>query len=156
MRCDELREKLIAYVDRELPDNETAACDAHLAECEACAARVAERRNERDRWRNALRDDAPAELRQEILAGRAPRATIRFERKHVGRKTLWPAWAAAAVLAVIVLGQVVARRDARDDADRAPDAFTRPGAVAHVVDGEVIGAFTALEQETLVLDGGFL
>ena len=154
MRCEDLRDKLIAYVDGELPETETEVCDGHLAECDSCANLVAERRNERDRWRTALREDAPADLRQEILAGQAPHKTIRFERKHHGRKSMWPAWAAAAVLAVIVIGQVVMRLD---EPDRDPgDAFASPGAVAFMVDGEVIGAFTELEEEGLVLDGGFL
>lgn len=156
MRCDDLRDELIAYVDGELPEDTTAACEAHLAQCEACADRVAARLAERDRWRTALRDDAPADLRREILAGRPPRRTIRFERKHTGRKSMWPVWAAAAVLAVIVLGQVVGRLDVDDDAERGPEIFSRPGAVAYVVDGEVIGAFTELEEGGLVLDGGFL
>ncbi len=153
MRCEDLRDKLIAYVDGELPESETEACDGHIAECDPCADLVAKRRNERDRWRTALRDDAPADLRQEILAGRAPRKTLRFDRKHTGRKSMWPAWAAAAVLAVIVIGQVVTRLDVQREGD---DVFNSPGAVAYIVDGEIIGAFTELEEDCLVLDGGFL
>jgi len=153
MRCEDLRDKLIAYVDGELSETQTEACDGHLAACDACADLVAERRNERDRWRTALRDDAPADLRQEILAGRAPRKTLRFERKHTGRKSMWPVWAAAAVLAVIVIGQVVTRLDGQRESD---DVFNSPGAVAYVVDGEIIGAFTELEKDGLVLEGGFL
>ena len=153
MRCEDLRDKLIAYVDGELPDTETEACEGHIAECETCADLVAKRRNEQDRWRTALREDAPADLRQEILAGQTPRRTIRFERKHRGRKSMWPVWAAAAVLAVIVIGQVVTRLDIQRESD---DVFISPGAVAYIVDGEIIGAFTELEKDGLVLDGGFL
>jgi anti-sigma factor RsiW len=156
MRCEDLRDKLIAYVDGELPESETAACDGHLAECEACADLVAERRTERDRWRTALRDDTPADLRQEILAGRPAHKTLRFDRKHTGRKSMWPAWAAAAVLAVIVLGQIITRLDVRDEPVVDIEAFTRPGGVALIIDGETIGAFEDLEEGSLEISGGFL
>ena len=156
MRCEDLRDKLTAYLDGELPETETEACDTHLAACETCANLVARRRNERDRWRTALREDAPAGLRQEILDVRSPRKTIRFERKHSGRRSMWTAWAAAAVLAVIVFGQVISRMDGSRRPDADMDVFTRPGAVALVVDGEALGAFTELEEDGLILAGGFL
>ncbi len=154
MRCEELRDKLTVYLDGELSADETEACETHLAACEDCAGLAAARRHERDRWRAALREDAPADLRREILAGRSPRKTLHFTRRHAGHKSMWTAWAAAAVLAVIVLGQVVSRLDGprRPDAD----AFARPGAVALVVDGEPLGAFEELEEGGLVLEGGFL
>ena len=156
MRCEELRETLTAYLDGELSEPETGACDGHLAACADCADLVARRRNDRDRWHAALHDRAPADLRRDILAGRTPRKTIRFEHRGFGRKSLWTAWAAAAVVAVVVLGQMIARRDGlrRPDADL--DAFTRPGAVALVVDGGTVGAFSELEEDGLVLEGGFL
>lgn len=156
MRCEDLHDQLIAYLDGELPEDTAAACEAHLAVCETCAAEIAARQQERDRWRDALRESAPADLRHEILAGRAPRRTISFERRHAGRKSMWTAWAAAAVLALIVLGQVVTRLGTGDEPNAAIEAFARPGAVALVVDGEIIGAFAELETESLVLDGGFL
>ena len=37
MRCEDLRDKLIAYVDGELPETETEACDGHIAACDSCA-----------------------------------------------------------------------------------------------------------------------
>ncbi|MBU0742883.1 zf-HC2 domain-containing protein [bacterium] len=156
MRCEDLRDKLTAYLDGELPETESEGCDTHLAACESCADLVAVRRNERDRWRAALRETAPDDLRQEILDGSSPRRTVRFERKHSGRRSLWTAWAAAAVLAVIVLGQVIARLDGSRRPAGGADAFSRPGAVALVVDGEILGAFTELEEDGLVLEGGFL
>jgi hypothetical protein len=103
-----------------------------------------------------MRESAPADLRQEILAGRTPRKTLRFARKHTGRKSMWPVWAAAAVLAVIVLGQVVKRVDDSRRPDIDIDAFTRPGSVALVIDGDTIGAFEELEEGGLELAGGFL
>jgi len=156
MRCEDLRDKLTAYLDGELPGDETASCDAHLAACEACGDLVAESRERRDRWRATLDGNAPEDLRRDILAGRPPLRTIRFDRKHRGRKSMWTVWAAAAVLAVIVLGRVVSRTgDPRRDPGGG-DAFARPGAVALVVDGETLGAFTELEEDGLVLEGGFL
>jgi anti-sigma factor RsiW len=40
MRCDECRETIGAYVDRELMPEETDAVDEHLATCAACRAEV--------------------------------------------------------------------------------------------------------------------
>ncbi len=156
MRCEDLRDKLSAYLDGELPGNETGACDGHLAKCETCADLVARHRDERERWRTALHEPAPADLRRDVLAGRPARETIRFPRRHFGRKSMWTAWAAAAVLAIIVLGQVISRLDGPRRPVAGPDAFTRPGAVALVVDGETVGAFSELEEDGMVLEGGFL
>jgi len=156
MRCEDLRDKLSAYLDGELSRADTGVCDEHLAACGACADLVAERRDERKHWRAALHEEAPADLRRDILAGHAPRGPVRFPRRHFGRKSMWTAWAAAAVLAIIVLGQVISRMDGLRRLDADPDAFTRPGAVALVVEGETLGAFTELEEDGLVLEGGFL
>ncbi|MBC8423715.1 zf-HC2 domain-containing protein [bacterium] len=156
MRCEDLRDKLSAYLDGELSGDEAGACEGHLAACGTCATLVAERRYERERWRAALHEVAPAALRRDILAGRAPRKSLRIPHRQYGRKSMWTAWAAAAVLAVIVLGQVISRMDGSRRPDAGPDAFTRPGAVALVVEGEALGAFTELEEDGLVLEGGFL
>jgi anti-sigma factor RsiW len=156
MRCEDLRDELSAYLDGELPADEAGACDEHLAACGTCADLVARRRDERERWRAALSQAAPDELRRDILAGRTPRKTIRLPREYLGRKSMWTAWAAAAVIAVIVIGQVISRLDGGRRPDPGPGAFSRPGAVALVVEGETLGAFTELEEDGLVFAGGFL
>ncbi len=80
MSCQEFEARLGPYIDGELPANETAAADAHAAECRRCAE-LAQRQRELQRLlRRQPREAAPPELRARIVArlGReARRAALR-------------------------------------------------------------------------------
>lgn len=144
MRCDEARLLITARVDGELDEERIAAMDMHLQACVDCAAALALRERERNIWREALEAEAPYALRRELLAG-AP--VVRFPRKLRPRRARWQLWAAAAVLAVVVGGQLVARFDPFGQ----PDGFTRPGAVHRVRNGVVEPAGVHLETTGLDL-----
>ena len=144
MRCDEARPLITARVDGELDGKRTAALDAHLQSCADCAAELALRETERGAWRAALAATAPDAMRRELLAG-AP--VVRFARKLRPRRARWQLWAAAAVLAVVVGGQLVARFDPFGRTD----GFDHPGAVHRVRDGVVEPAGVHLETTGLDL-----
>jgi len=41
MRCDEVQNRIVEYIENELDANERDAFDRHMAECEACASELA-------------------------------------------------------------------------------------------------------------------
>lgn len=100
MRCTEFEARLHPYVDGELPVPETAAADAHMAECPSCALLARRERSFRALLRRQPRERAPEEFRQALVAG---------IRRQARRTTAWrwlltPALAAAAaVVAFAVL-----------------------------------------------------
>ncbi len=56
--CDDIRGRLTLYLDNELQGDERAAVEAHLAECESCAA-IFERELG---FLNAIRESAPLQV----------------------------------------------------------------------------------------------
>jgi mycothiol system anti-sigma-R factor len=100
MTCSEFEARFHPYVDGELSVVETAAADAHAAECPRCAARVRGERGFRRLLRRQPREAAPPELRARIVDH-----VRRAERRAVLRPWLVaPALAAiAAILAVVLL-----------------------------------------------------
>ncbi len=138
MRCEDARELLTAHADDELDADRIASLAAHLDGCADCRAEAARRRREKSTWREALAGElAPDELRRRILAAPAPPAPIVLLRPL--------AWAAAAVLAVLLIAPSLMRRLGDGD------ATLRPGAVTLVRDGGDVGPETALVTETLNL-----
>jgi len=105
-KCDETRGRLTLYLDDELQGAERATVEAHLSECEACAAIFSRELN----FLNTLRESgrsygAPPELRakvQQILEPARP------------RRLKWMV-AAAAVLLVLMLPVIVWRVVKRPD-----------------------------------------
>ncbi len=98
MKCHEVEARLHPYVDGELPVAETAAADAHCAECGRCAALARRERELRQLLRRQPQEVASPELHARIVAqlrGAERRAALR-------RWVLAPA-AAAAAAALIVL-----------------------------------------------------
>lgn len=99
MTCGEFDARLHPYVDGELPVGETAAADAHAAECPRCADLARRERESRRLLRRQPRETAPAELRARIVAD-VRRAARR------GRLVPWlvaPALATVAAALVVVL-----------------------------------------------------
>jgi anti-sigma factor RsiW len=77
MTCDELRGKLAAYADSELPAAESAELESHLRGCNACAAEAAARFKMKQMIRAAGLFHTPTpefrnQLQRSIAAGRRP------------------------------------------------------------------------------------
>ena len=98
MSCQEFEARLGAYVDGELPVGETAAADAHAAECRHCAELAAREREFRRLLRRQPRETASPELRERIVARL---------RREARRSALRP-WILAPALAAVAAALVVA------------------------------------------------
>ncbi|MEZ4387052.1 MAG: zf-HC2 domain-containing protein [Candidatus Krumholzibacteriia bacterium] len=134
MLCRDLAADLERWLDGELTADRADAYRRHVATCADCRARVDRRRQERQRWRAALSEPAPADLRQAVLAARP--AARRLPR--------WPLLAAAAaLLALLVTPRLLV------EPSRAEAPFSRPCDLQHLDAG-------AGDQTTLVLPGGLL
>jgi len=99
-KCDDIRGRLTLYLDDELQGTERATVEAHLSECEACAAIFARELN----FLNTVRESgqlytAPPELRAKVQQILRPHRRSRFN---------WMV-AAAAVLLVLLLPVAVWR-----------------------------------------------
>jgi len=103
MNCGDVRAKLHAYVDGELPVNEITDVDSHCVECRECAALARAEREFRQLLRRQPREAAPAELRARIVS-RVRRESV----VALGRPWLL-APIAAAVAAVVVMVLLPAR-----------------------------------------------
>jgi Putative zinc-finger len=90
-------ERLSAWLDGELPARERAEVEAHLAECESCAAFVAQLKAV-DEAARSLPTEAPDGYFDRLPA--RVRARIQERRKVGGSLPAW-AWAAALLLAVV-------------------------------------------------------
>src|SRR5262245_51108705 len=100
MNCSDIRARLHAYVDGELPASDIAEVDGHCMGCRECAALVSAEREFRELLRRQPRDAAPSELRARIL-------------RHVQREAIFATgrrWlplpavvAAAAIVAAVLL-----------------------------------------------------
>ena len=100
------RERLSAYLDRELPPGEQAAVETHLAACPECAAFLAEL---------AAVDEAAASLPAEAPEGYfeafPARVRSRLEtRKALARRVPTWTWAAAAALLLAVVTPLTVRQ----------------------------------------------
>lgn len=98
MNCTEFSVHLHPYVDGELGTGDTAAADAHVAECPACRARVTREREFRQLLRRQPRESAPPEFRARILA-----ELRRSARRAVLRPWLIAPAASVAAAALLVL-----------------------------------------------------
>ncbi len=99
MICQEFEARLHPYVDGELTVGETAAADAHGAECWRCADLARQERQFRQLLRRQPREPASAELRARIVS-----RIHREQRRVILRPWLVaPALAVAATIVVAVL-----------------------------------------------------
>ncbi|HKB26103.1 MAG TPA: zf-HC2 domain-containing protein [Methylomirabilota bacterium] len=108
MTCGEFHARLDAYVDGELPVAETAAADAHGADCPRCAALARRERELRRLLRHQPRETAPPELRARVVRD-LRRAALRA---RVRPWLVAPALTAAAAALVGVLLLPTLRRPA--------------------------------------------
>jgi len=118
------RERLSAYLDRELPPSEQAAVEAHLAACPECAAFLAGL---------AAVDEAAASLPAEAPEGYFETFPARVRPRLEARKSAFPArrvpawtWAAAAALLLAVVTPLTLRQ-LRPSSGAAPS--TAPAAI---------------------------
>jgi anti-sigma factor RsiW len=112
MNCADWRDRLDAYVDGELPPQESSAMDEHLRTCRDCAAEAVVRMQIKRATRAAaLRFTPSAELQQRIEKSITP--------KRKPMAFLWSpsfAFAVALVLLIAVSAVVRVRHSAREQA----------------------------------------
>jgi anti-sigma factor RsiW len=118
MSCEVLDQDLEAFVDRELDDEGVRRVREHVAECEGCRVRVAERQ-----MLGRLIRSVPYHAAPERLRGRVASQTSR----SVMTRRLFT-WAAAAAVIIAIAGGTALLRSPR------PDGGT---IVAEVVNGHV-------------------
>ena len=70
--CAHCEEMMQPYLDHVLTDEEMAAAEAHLDECEQCRRRYKFEESLRIYVRKAVTEEMPAELRQKLAALRIP------------------------------------------------------------------------------------
>ena len=135
--CEDIRGRLTLYLDNELQGTERATVEAHLAECESCAAVLARELN----FLNAVRECGPLhmaspELSEKVAAilneGRVSPAPL-VAGKTRSRRSLWIA-AVAAGLLVLLLPALVWRlvRRAETPANGKPSKFALVAAETHL------------------------
>lgn len=139
-KCDDIRGRLTLYLDSELQGEEHAAVEAHLRECEACAAVLARELN----FLKAVRESGPLhvvspELRsrvEEILSEGHGAGRVAPVEPSQTRRGLRPSWlvAAAAVLLVLLLPVIVWRIFKQTDTAgaRRPSSFALMAADTHL------------------------
>jgi mycothiol system anti-sigma-R factor len=134
MNCSEIRARLHAYVDGELPVSAIADIDGHCVDCRQCAALVSAEHDFRQLLRRQPRDTAPAELRARIVRGIRREATVARGRR-------WMPVAAVAVAAAIVAAVLLPTR-------------TAPPLVADLVDKHIAYAQVDRPAEFASTDAG--
>lgn len=105
-KCEDIRGRLTLYLDDELQGEERAMVEAHLSECESCAAIFARELN----FLNAVRESAPLhvappELRakvQKILSGDSSEENRPRHPSHSASRVNWLVAAAAALLLLLL------------------------------------------------------
>jgi len=133
--CDDIRGRLTLYLDDELRGEERAAVEAHLSECETCAAIFARELN----FLNAVRESAPLHVAPPELRARIQKllrvsgVAAAESRPRRASRLNWLVAAAAALL-VLALPFVVWRmvRQAHTPVVRQPSSFALMAAGNHL------------------------
>jgi anti-sigma factor RsiW len=137
-KCEEIRGRLTLYLDNELQGAERATVEAHLAECESCAAILARKLN----FLNAVRECGPLHtaspaLREKVAAilnaGQAAPAPLRAKTTWRASRVSWAVTIAAGLL-VLLLPVLMWRfvRQRETPAVRQPSQFALIAADTHL------------------------
>jgi len=135
--CDDIRGRLTLYLDDELRGDERAAIEAHLSECESCAAIFARELN----FLTAVRESAPLhvappELRiriQKIVREQVSGVAAKERPPRRASRLSWLVAAAAALLLLllpVVVWRVVKQTDTPEI--RQPSSFALMAADTHL------------------------
>ena len=126
--CEDIRARLILYLDNELQGEDRNVVDSHLHSCEACSAALEDERT----FLNAVRESnldsrAPEELREKVEAlfvtGKIHRRRINIKRVGI---------ALAATLLVLLLPLIVWRYRNSSPTPKQPSAFALMAAETHL------------------------
>ena len=144
MTCDEIQERLEAFVDGELEAGTAAAIEAHLAGCEACAAEHSLTEAVRRELRALPELDAPPAVLGRVLseAGRDRFRPAETRPTRSGRPA-WAAWAAAAFTAVVLGAAMLlgpSRQPSPPDVGPAPDASLADAMSADAMSPDAVAA----------------
>ena len=137
LKCEDIRGRLTLYLDNELQGEERGMVEAHLSDCESCAALFTRELN----FLNAVRESAPLHLAppalrakvQKILSEEVSGASAAPEiRPRRASRVSWLVAAAAAVL-LLLLPLLVWRTFRRSTpSNRAPSTFALMAAETHL------------------------
>jgi anti-sigma factor RsiW len=104
-KCEDIRGRLTLYLDDELQGEERGMVEAHLSDCETCAALFARELN----FLNAVRENAsvhvaPPELRAKVqkILSEGPRVGVEESRPRRASRVSWLVAAAAALLLLLL------------------------------------------------------
>jgi len=112
MTCHILNERLDAYVDGALPEEESETIEEHLGTCRECAAEALGRMQIKQATRAAgLRFTPSAEFRQRVQQSIGPK---RPRGSFLARPALVIAVAAALILAIAIPSAMIIRNSARE------------------------------------------
>lgn len=122
MNCDAVRERLALWAGGDLPADELAAVDDHLAECPACRAEAEAWRADRERMIELAKMDAGPELEpsrlEQMIADAEEAARGAAAPPHAFGFWRW-AGPVAALLAVFLFWRLVPLPAPREDSPRA-------------------------------------
>ena len=137
LKCEDIRGRLTLYLDNELQGEERGMVEAHLSECESCAAMFTRELN----FLKAVRESAPLyaappELRakiQKILSEGVSAASAMPQKKtRRASRVSWLMAAAAALLLLLVPLLVWRFRQSSTPSGRAASAFALMAADHHL------------------------
>ena len=126
--CDDIRGRLTLYLDNELHGDERATVEAHLTECEACAAIFARELN----FLNSIRESGPLHVASPELRNRVEQI-LKVSPARPRRRTRFN-WlvAAAAGLLVLLLPLVIWRVVRQREAASQVSSFAQMAADTHL------------------------
>ena len=133
LKCEDIRGRLTLYLDNELQGEERGMVEAHLSECESCAALFTRELN----FLNAVRESAPLhvappELRAKVQKIVSGVAAVPENRPRRASRVSWLV-AAAAVLLLLLLPLLIWRiKQSTAPSVRAPSSFALIAAETHL------------------------
>jgi len=66
LTCEQVLERILDFIDRELTDDEHRRLERHLETCRSCCSRVEFERRLKTRLTDLAREDAPASMRERV------------------------------------------------------------------------------------------